>query len=407
MPRKDHASPSIASPITSDGRFPIDLTGPGSHVLVRERGVGSLVIGPAALGKNADLHVEPQERIDWTVFDNFSTPAGSEWPRFLDYTGADTGFFEWARRRPIETMTWTAVLPGETSVDASQASIGRLIIKVGQAGKHLRLRLPSGELNPYFFLNLMGDLTRITVEGDLPQTLMLTPATGKTAHRGPYRLPDLGALRQVESLMLQNGPLAQPVSLECLAGFTNLKSLSLHGAFHGLEQLAALTGLQDLALRYMPDLEGLPALEAFPALDSLIAFNVDEAAGKRLRQQIKARTAVRPWEGHASVTQLRKPEWWEQEYGRPFSGWPARLAKIANTAYDEALAGLSKARDLIAAQAVFTAFTERFNTLKGIETAERDDLGTAILLLSLTPAAAALGVSEEQAQRWFDERRGY
>ncbi|OWT80779.1 MULTISPECIES: hypothetical protein [unclassified Achromobacter] len=407
MPHNDHASSPTSGPIAADGKFPIDLTGPGSHVLVRERGVGRLVIGPAALGKKADLHVEPHERIDWTVFDNFCTPAGSDWPRFLDYTGADTGFFEWARRRRIETMTWTAVLPGATTVDASQARIGRLIIRLGQAGEPLRIRLPARELESYFLLNLMGDLARITVEGDVPQTLMLTPGTGKTAHRSPYRLPDVGALRQVESLMLQNDPLAQPISLECLADFPNLKSLALHGAFQGLGQLAALTGLQGLALRFMPDLEGLPSLDAFPALDSIIAYNVGEAAGKRLRQQIKARAAVRAWGGHASVTQLRKPEWWEREYGRPFAAWPARLAKIANTAYDDALAGLSQARDLALAQAVFTAFTERFNTLKGIETPERDDLGTAVLLLSRTPAATALGVTEEQAQRWFDERRDY
>ncbi|MBE1443855.1 hypothetical protein GGC63_003309 [Paenibacillus sp. OAS669] len=65
---------------------------------------------------------------------------------------------------------------------------------------------------------------------------------------------------------------------------------------------------------------------------------------------------------------MRKPEWWAAEFGRPFSSWPKHLAKLANEAYNVALANLAQAASFPEAEAAITAFTMRFNTLKGIET---------------------------------------
>nr|WP_286176944.1 hypothetical protein [Lysinibacillus sp. SDF0063] len=76
MSKDNQARPPVGS-IREDGCYPIDLTGPGSHTLVRQNGVGTLSVGPSQLGKKADLHVAPDAKIDWTVFDAFSTPAGS------------------------------------------------------------------------------------------------------------------------------------------------------------------------------------------------------------------------------------------------------------------------------------------------------------------------------------------
>jgi len=395
--------------ITEDGRYPIDLTGPRSHTLVMEPGVGSLSIGPAALGKKVDLHVQPDERIHWGVFDPFAVPAGYPWPRWLYYMGGDSGFFAWARERPIEKMGWTPILPADRTVDAGKSRINGLTINLSEPGGRLRLALPKRESSPYFRLSVMGDLARFSAEGDTPRSLALAPRVSprKSSGSGSYRLPDMGALHQVTALSLSGEPMAQPISLQCLTRFPNLKSLSLHGSFSDLEQLAGQRRLESLALRFMPDLGGLPALSVWPELNSFIAFNVEEAAGKRLRQQIKARAAVRPWAEHVSVSQLRKPEWWAAQYGRPFSGWPACLAKLANAAYDAALAALADARSLADAETALTAFAARFNTLKGIETPERDDLGEAVWQLSQSADAARLGVTQEMAQRWFDAVRDY
>ena len=79
-------------------------------------------------------------------------------------------------------------------------------------------------------------------------------------------------------------------------------------------------------------------------------FPADDDAGKRLQAQLTAREKVRAWADYTSVSKLRKPQWWQSEYGRPFSGWSGRMAKSANAAYDIALDALQGARDADAAQ---------------------------------------------------------
>ncbi|MBE1554006.1 hypothetical protein H4683_001081 [Filibacter limicola] len=74
MPNNNQASP-LAGSVREAGRYLIDLTGPRSHTLIIQPGVGSLSIGPSQLGKKADLHVALDAFIDWTVFDAFATPA--------------------------------------------------------------------------------------------------------------------------------------------------------------------------------------------------------------------------------------------------------------------------------------------------------------------------------------------
>lgn len=391
----------------SNNRHEIDLTGPRSHTLVIEPGVGSLTVGPASLGKKADLHVGPDERIDWTVFNAFTTPAGYPWPRVVRYTGGDTGFFDWARDRPIEQMAWVPILPADTTIDASAAQVQSLSIELDQPGAHIYLSLPKTQAGKYFRLSVKGDVARFSAAGSLPSWLELTPHTSPRRNNGSYQLPEMGVLHQVATLALKNGPLRQPISLQCLSRFPNLESLSLWGNFCDLEQLARLPRLKSLELRFMPDLNGLPALNTWPDLDGFIAFNIEETAGKRLRQQLKSRAAVRAWAEHSSVTQLRKPEWWSAEFGRPFSAWPARLAKLANETYDAAQAALAKARTIADAEAAFTAFTVRFNKVESIQTTERDDLGEAVWQLSQSGPMTKLGVTEEMAQRWFDKARDY
>lgn len=402
MPKDNQDRPSVGS-IREEGRYPIDLTGTASHTLVTQKGVGSLSIGPSHLGKQADLHVAPDARIDWTVFEAFATPAGSPWPRYLRYTGSDAGFFDWAQSRPLEEMTWTPVLSADTEVDASRSQLNGLHIHMDPAGGRLNLKLPKG----LYQLSVSGDLLRFSAAGDLPSSLTLAPRTGRRKEDLPFVMPDLGELHQVTSLALQNAPLGQPISVACLSRFPNLVSLRLWGNFCDLDLLARHPRLTNLELRYMPDLGDFPSLHAWPSLDGFIAYNVEASAGKRLKQEVKTRAKTRPWSGHASVSQLREPEWWSTEFGRPFSSWPKRLAKVANEAYDVAKANLAQASSIAEAEAVITAFTVRFNTLKGIETIEREDLGEAVWQLSQSDHRIGQPITEEMARRWFDTARDY
>ncbi|WP_051217439.1 hypothetical protein [Paenibacillus assamensis] len=396
----------LAASMTDVGSYSIDLTGPRSHTLVIRPGVGSLCIGPSQLGKKADLHVAPDARINWTVFDAFATPAGSPWPRFLHYSGSDSGFLDWAQKRPIEEITWTPLLNTDTVVDASQSIIHGLHIELEESVGRLSLKLPKEP----FRLHVSGDLLHLSATGNIPSSLTLAPCTSRRKNDPPFALADLGELHQVTSLTLQNKPMGQPISLDCLERFPNLDSLSLWGNFCNIDLLARQARLTNLELRFMPDLVDLPSLDTWPLLDRFIAYNVEETTGKRLRQQMKARAKTRPWVSYASVSQLRKPEWWTTEFGRPFSAWPKRLAKLANEAYNVAEASLSQARNLADAEAAITAFTVRFNTLKGIETTEREDLGEAVWQLSQSGHLISLigqPISEEMAQCWFDAAREY
>ena len=143
-------------------------------------------------------------------------------------------------------------------------------------------------------LHLHGDLSQISVTAGLPESLSLSPATSKRSTDAALQLPDMGGLTQVSSLELCNNAGHQPISLQHLSQFPRLESLSLWGNFCDLEQLAQCTELKSLSLRFMPNLRGLPPLQSWPGLDSFIACNVEEATGKRLRQQLKERAKHAP-----------------------------------------------------------------------------------------------------------------
>ena len=55
----------------------------------------------------------------------------------------------------------------------------------------------------------------------------------------------------------------------------------LWGRFADWDALLRLPHLRALEIRFTPDLQGLPPLDSWPLLDRFIAYNVDEAAGKR------------------------------------------------------------------------------------------------------------------------------
>ncbi len=387
-----------------DGIFTLQLTSGAPHRLKTSPGQGSLSLGPEKLLKTADLRLPVDACVLWHCFDPFATPAGSPWPRSFYYTGNDHGFFTWSQLRPIENFSWYPQLQQDVHIDASQSQIRELSIHL-QAGHqgHIHLKLPQQGMH----LHLQGNLEQITVTAGLPESLSLSPATSKNPADKAFQLPNMGCLKQVCTLELRNGAGKQAVSLQNLLQFSKLDSLSLWGNHSDLAQLSSCTQLRALSLRFMRHLSELPALQAWPQLDSFIAYNVEEAAGKRLRQQLKERTRARPWAGYTSVSQLRKPEWWAKEYGRPFAGWPAARARIAHAAYDLAEQEIGAASSLDHVQAALTTFTARFNTVKGIETSEREDLGLAVQQLAQLPAALALKLTHEQAGQWFDENRDY
>ncbi|WP_327011324.1 hypothetical protein OHA72_31005 [Dactylosporangium sp. NBC_01737] len=375
----------------------ISLTGPDSHRLVRSPGVGVVVIGPAGTTPRPDLVVAAGDAIDWSVFDPFTVPAGYPWPRRIVYEGDDTGFFGWARRRPIETFDWRP--RAAHAVDASAAQIGHLGITLRDAP--LRLTVPSA---PHGSLSVTGDLGLLTAapaDGDACPRLAFAPDTLPSPDAAPLRLPDLPAFAGAHSVDVTVRPLRQPFDCASLLQFPEVRSVALAGQLAGVDALARLRHLTALQLRYCPDLAGLPALHDWPDLTHLIAFNVEDATGRRLRGEL--RRSGRQWR-HSSVSQLRGPEWFATEYGLPFSAWQGRKAKAAVTAYRAAERDIAAATAPAAVEAAVRAFVGVINAMPGIETPDREDAGEAVFQLT---AATPFGDLTEAALKWFDDARDF
>jgi hypothetical protein len=384
----------------------ISLTGEDSHLLVREPGVGSLHVGPAA--HRADLHVDPDAPIDWSVFDELTTPAGSRWPRYLSYTGNDAAVFEWARERPLEGLRVEPLRDADW--DASAAHLGELTVISN--GPRVRVGLPPPTVLRH--LTLRGDPARFEIVAHpdgLPGTVALVLPASPTGNRmpapasgtgGARALPPLPALAGVRSLAVHSAPTDLPVDCRSLSQFRGLRRLDLRGAIAHPEALAGLP-LDALELRYVPDLTGLPDLAAWPALSHVIGWNIDEAGGNRLRSQLRALPQERLG-GHRSVGKLRSRRWFVEEYGLPFSAWAARTAKPATKAFKVAAAAVAGAHELGEVRQSITGFVGTVNGLAGIETGERDDVATAVTLLA---ALAAVPVDARQALAWFEAARDF
>ncbi|MEG2049122.1 MAG: transcriptional regulator, partial [Comamonas sp.] len=209
-----------------DGVFPLQLTQGAAHQLKTSPGQGSLSFGPKEQLPKADLWLAAGAPVLWNCFDPFATPAGSPWPRNFYYAGNDSGFFTWAQRRPIEGFTWYPQLQQDVHIDASQSKIRELSIHLQQSNLgHIHLKLPEQGLR----LHLHGQLSKITVTGGRPDSLSLNPATSKNPADAPLQLPDMGTLKQVNTLELSNGAEKQAISLQSLLQFSELESLSLWG----------------------------------------------------------------------------------------------------------------------------------------------------------------------------------
>jgi hypothetical protein len=376
----------------------ISLTGPSSHRLERRPGVGVVTIGPAAPGRpRPDLVADPADAIDWEVFTPFTVPAGYPWPRRIVYEGDDTGFLRWAERRPIEDFDWQP--HGPHDVDASRARIGRFAVRLRRAP--LRLTLPSMVDGHFRVVGDPGLLTPALAVGAGCPSLDFAPDTLPARTAEPIRLPALAAFAEAGSVSVSVPPLRQAFDCASLSQFPRVRNLVLAGQLVNLDALARLRQLRGLQLRFCPDLSGLPPLHAWPELTHLIAYNVDDVTGRRLRGEL--RRSDRDWRD-TNVTRLRKPEWFATEHGLPFAAWPSARAKAATRAYRAAEHAIAEAEAPDDVEAAIRAFVREVNRMSGIETTEREDAGEAVARLTDdTP----VGNLNDAAAGWFDNERDF
>jgi len=110
---------------------------------------------------------------------------------------------------------------------------------------------------------------------------------------------------------------------------------------------------------------------------------------------------------HASVSQLRTREWFTAECGLPYGGWePQSVQKKAVRAHRAAQKAIAAATTTEDVESALVAFVATVNTLPGIETTERDDLGEAVTQLAGTEHARGL-ITTPRARELHDQHRTY
>lgn len=381
---------------------PLSLSGPESHILKRESGVGNLSIGPEDSRQRPDLVVDANAALDWACFDGMATPSGTAWPRSISYEGNDLSLFSWMTSRQTEDVCFTP--RGDLTIDAGSALLQRLTL---QPGAHtLRITLPATLQT----LRIVGDPGRVKVQTNSPLTkcyLVFEAEQGEaitSLNIEPW-------MAQAPAVAVENSVVGAPFDCRSLLPLTSTESIRLHGQVAHLDALAKLP-LRELALRFVADLSSMPSLHTWPGLTYFIAWNIDEVRGKALRQQARALKkahvdSVDSEDGPVfDVSKLRSPSWFIEEFGLPFSSWPPKAEKKARKAFRSASRALDDVQTTIAAKEVFAHFIKTFNSLASvvpIETSEREDIADALALLS--------GKSElvdiEDALALFDELRNF
>lgn len=375
----------------------ISLTGSQSHQVKIPLGQGSFSIGLQGMNaKKFDVLVDNNLPLNWKAFDEFSTPAGSHWPRFLYYWGDDTGFIEWSCQRAIEDFWWS---PSQTTaIDLTGAQINRLEV-------HLKTSQLKVVLNDSIrFLNLLGNLHQFEFppHDNIPR-LGFYPTLTTDIDAPPYQLPTFKTFQLAQSIDVSVKPMGQPFDCTSLLQFTQLKHLSLSGHLSNVESLAKLKELSSLAIRFSPNLAGFPSLETWQNLRSFIGWNIEEIQGKRLRTELKKLTKEQDMD-YSSVSKLRKPIWFTTEYNIPFSGWEQKNEKKAIKAYKLAVKKSLKAKSEAEVATIIIDFVTAINVLPNIETSERDDAWIAIEHFI---EAVPIDIDQEKAMGWFDQARDF
>lgn len=382
-------------------RFSLDLTGPGSHTLTRELGKGWLSIGPT----DSDVTVGGHERINWKALDCPDLNAG-EWPARVRYEGSDPAFAAWISSRG-EMSNAEFIATGDIELDFTDAAPQYLVL---EAREHtVTVLLPSAV--HVRFVTLVGhpDRFRIRIhpDGGVPGVVLQPPRSSAPRRRvlpadgsqGARTLALPPELQATEHVAVYGDPCDVPFDARSLSVCSRMRRLEIRGSVAHLESLAA-ADLSGLEFRYVPDLGGLPPLSSWPGLETVIVWNCDDAATKKVRAEIR-RMPEGP--GFRSASKGRDRAWFATEYGLPFSGWPKRTASQATRSFAAAAKAIAQAETPEECLDVIDDFVAMANDLPGIETVEREDLGEAVgMLADLTEH-----LDEGAARRRFDELRDF
>lgn len=378
-----------------DIEFSLSLTGENSHDIKIMAGQGSFSIGTIGISEgDYDAWVDVNDKINWHAFDEINFSKVYKWPRFIVYSGNDTGFVEWSYNRKIEEFYW--IPQSDFSLDLTKANISRFLLY----NKDFDIELSLGNL---YQLTLLGKLNKIKIK-DCLSVFDLTIDLAKTEIEDEcYQLPIYKKLKDITSINIFNKPLNKPFDCKSLLQFSNLKEVALVGNVTNLNSLKYLTEIEFLGLWDAPDLEGIPDLKSWKNLYRVVGSNIEKSVGQTLKRQLKELKKEKEMDEFCYVGQLRDKNWYVTEYNIPFYNWEKHQRKAIKI-YKEYLAKIKSLDDEETILKEITNFIKFFNSLSDIETIEREDIFTAVKQLM---SSTKLVISQDKIIDLFDKVRDF
>lgn len=372
-------------------KIQVPLTKNNTHEFILYPGEGYFSLGVKGIDKdNIKTWVNKDDIINWEVLDDCNI---GNWPRFLYYTGNDISFVTWSQKRKIEDFTWKPLK--KMKVDFSKSMINNLYIY-----SDYELRLIFGDKIEY--LDLYGNPQNFLIEKcDVVPSLGFYPK--KDSNVKKYQLPEYKCFKNAKELLIEVDPNGAPFDCSSILQFPELELLHLSGNMTNLNALKELKKLKKLGFWNVPNLSDIPPLDSWEKLNKFVAMNIDENAGKRLKEELRELKKVRNIE-FGSITKLRNKLWFETEYGIPFSQWTEKKEKKATTAYKKCLKNVKKAQSEDELKEAIIEFTKKMNTFEDIETVERDDIYTALCIIMKN---SPIEIEHDKWFQWFDETRDF
>ncbi len=384
-------------------RYSLSLTGENSHVFDLQLGQGSLSIGTKGVSKGKyDIWVEPGTAINWDAFNECYTGYGEchkdehlfgDWPRWIHYSGIDTGFIEWTSKRKTESFNWTPT--EDVSVDMGNVDIKELTINLY---KHVKITV--GLKIKKLILEGNPENVDVKICGKAPDMVFVLKEYNNSDN--VYRIPICKELHDTEFVGIELSPVGDAFDCDCLRQFKHLKHLNIWGNVRNIAVLSELSELETIGMRYIPDMSGFPDVRSWKKLYRIIGWNIEETAGKNLRKELKALEKEKVIEYH--ISELRSKTWYATEYDNPFKNWEGAKGKKASKLYRDYIKDMKKASDESTVQDIIVNFTEAFNTLGDLDTVEREDIYDAINRLII---ASPFEIDESVWLKWFDNTRDF
>lgn len=384
-------------------RYSLSLTGENSHIFDLQIGQGSLSIGTKGISEGKyDIWVEPGDTINWDAFNECFTYYGErqkkehpfgDWPRWIYYSGMDTGFIEWTAKRKTESFHWTPTK--EVSVDMENVVISELTLNL----KH-HVKITVGPKVRMLVLEGNPENAEVKTCGKAPELVFVLKD-----YENPdniYRIPDFKELQDTAFVGIESSPVGDVFDCESLRQFKHVKTLNIWGNVKKTSILSELTELESIGMRYVPDMSGFPDVRSWKNLDRFIGWNIEETAGKDLRKQLKALEKEK--ELDYQISQLRSKTWFATEYDNPFKNWEGTKGRKASKLYKDYLKEIKKVPDEATVKDSIIRFTEAFNTFDDLDTVEREDTYDAVRRLIM---ASPIEIDENIWLEWFDSTRDF